>query len=100
MPTTTMEFPHSLGQEEAVRRLKEKTDLVTGTYGDQVSDLQQTWSDNELAYGFRVMGMRIAGTVTVDDSRVRLETQVPFAALMFKGKIESRVKEEMTTLLA
>ena len=40
-------------------------------------------------------GFTISGKLTVDDSSARIEGQLPFAALAFKGKIEKSIAEEM-----
>ena len=100
MPHITMETSHALGQEEAARRLKKKFDVVRGTFGGQVHDLQEQWCDHTLSFGFKAMGMKIAGTVEVRDAQVKLDAQVPLAAVMFKGMIETRIRQELGDLLS
>ncbi|MBN2473892.1 MAG: polyhydroxyalkanoic acid system family protein [Pirellulales bacterium] len=100
MPRITVETSHALGQEEAVRRLKDKFTMAKGAYGDQVSDLQEQWSDSALSFGFKVVGMKIAGTLEAGASHVRLAAEVPLAAMMFKGSIERQVRQELDALLA
>jgi len=99
MPRLTMETSHTLGQEEATRRLKEKFDIARRDHGDQVSDLHEEWTDHTLAFGFKSMGMKVEGTVKVGDDCVRLDTKLPMAAAMFKGMIETRVRGELGDLL-
>ena len=100
MPKVMLEAPHALEQEEAARRLKDKFHAVREAYGDKVSDLKGDWEGNTLSFGFRVMGMKISGTAEVAPSVIKLVAKLPLAAMMFRGQVESRVKEEMATLLA
>ena len=100
MPHVRMETSHTLGQEEAARRLREKFDAVRGTFGGQVNDLHEVWCEHTLSFGFRAMGMKIAGTVEVKEAHVKLDAQVPLAAVMFKGMIETRIRQELGNLLS
>ena len=100
MPSLNMTTSHALGREEAVRRLKEKFHVVRGTYGHKVNDLREEWNGHTLAFGFKATGMKVSGTVTVEDAEVRLDAQLPFAAIMFKGMIEKQIRAELGQLLA
>ena len=100
MPRLTMETPHALGQEEAVRRLKRKFSTAVDHYGDQAKDLHEEWNDNTFSFRFKTVGMKVSGTVTVEASRVKLDTSLPFAAMIFKGKIKQQVRKELGDLLA
>jgi hypothetical protein len=95
-----MATSHALGQEEALRRLKEKFSVVRDTYRAQVSELVEQWCDNTLSFAFKVVGMKVAGTVTVGASQVQLAAELPLAAMIFKGAIEHRVRSELGNLLA
>lgn len=99
MPRLTMETSHTLGQEEATRRLKEKFDIARRDHGSQVSDLYEEWTDHTLSFRFKSMGMKVAGTVEVGGDCVKLDTKLPMAAAMFKGMIETRVRNELGDLL-
>jgi hypothetical protein len=100
MPHVTLEIPHALGQEEALRRLKAKADLLGQTYGSQITDLQQQWADNVLTYSFKTMGTAIQGSLTIEPADVKLDAELPWLAMAFRGAIESKVREELGTLLA
>ena len=100
MPRISMDTAHSLGKDEAVRRLQQKFSAVRATLGRQVNDLHEEWADGILSFGFKAVGMKVDGTVTVEDDAVKLAAKVPLAAMMFKGKIEQRIREELGDLLA
>ncbi|MBI3837770.1 MAG: polyhydroxyalkanoic acid system family protein [Planctomycetia bacterium] len=44
--------------------------------------------------------MNIKGELTVDPNEVKINGVLPFAAMMFKGKIEQTVREELEKVLA
>jgi hypothetical protein len=100
MPALKLNFPHQLGREVAQTRLRGLLDKVKARHGDKVSDLRESWAENVLNFGFRTYGFNVEGVVTVDDSEVRLDGQIPFAAVMFKGKIEQELRDTMGRVLA
>jgi len=95
-----MDTAHSLGKDEAVRRLQQKFSAVRATFGKQISDLHEEWAGGVLSFGFKAVGMKVDGTVTVEDDAVELAANVPLAAMIFKGQIEKRIREELGDLLA
>ena len=100
MPSLKISFPHQLGQPEAVERLKNLLTRVKDKYQDQVSDLKESWNDNTLTFSFSTYGFQVAGDVIVQPTEVQLDGQIPFAAMMFKGKIENAVRDQLTKELA
>jgi len=99
MPRMTLETAHSLGREEAKRRLQAKFQHTQANYGGQVSDLHEQWNDGQYTFGFKAVGMKIGGSVSVEDTSVRLDCDLPIAAMMFKGMIEQRIRAELGDLL-
>ncbi len=99
MPKITIEEPHSLGADEAVRKLKDKFDFVRSMYGSQVQDLEESWEGHTLTFGFKAMGMKVRGTVAVEDDKATLCADLPLAAMLMKGTIENRVRQELGAIL-
>ena len=99
MPSLKMSIPHQLGQEEAVGRVKRFLEKVKERYQNQVSDLEEQWTANALDFGFKTYGFQIKGRMVVDPADVKFDGQIPFAAMMFKGKIEQTLRDEMNRLL-
>ena len=99
MPHLNMQIPHQLGEEEALRRLKEKLDIAKSAYQSQVGDLHQEWNGQELSFGFKVTGLKVSGTLLVEDAAVKLAAALPLAAMVFKGAIQRRLQEELQGLL-
>ena len=95
MPTFNTEVPHQLGMEQATQRLKQFVEQVREQYKDFVTDLQGNWTDNRLSFSFKTYGFQIDGTLTVDETAARLAGNLPFAALVFRGKIEQSITTEL-----
>ena len=53
-----------------------------------------------LNFGFTTFGFPIKGAIAVEPAEVKLDGDLPFAAMMFKGKIEQEFKDALTRLLA
>ena len=100
MPKVTMAVPHGLGQDGALDRVKTYADKVRDKFADSVKDMQETWEENRCNFGFRTYGMDFAGSLTVLDSEVQVEGDLPFRAMMFKGRIQKEVETELGKLLA
>jgi putative polyhydroxyalkanoate system protein len=96
MPRLALEVPHNLGREEATRRLKEKAEKAR----DQVTDLEEQWNDHTLTFRFKAMGFGVNGTMAVEDAAVKIDVNLPFAAIVAKGMIEQKLREELTGALA
>jgi putative polyhydroxyalkanoate system protein len=100
MPKLTMQTAHSLGRDEAARRLKAKFDAVRNRYASRVNDLQESWTDHTFSFAFKAMGMGITGAVKVEDESVQINAQLPLAATFFKSAIERQIQQELSGLLA
>lgn len=100
MPNITLNVPHTLGQEAAVERLKGLLPKVKERAGDKVSNLKDEWQGNKLIYSFTSMGFSVKGDVQVEADHAKVTIGLPFAAMLAKGQIESKVKEEMQKALA
>ena len=100
MPEFSTEISHSLGKEEALARLKSFLDQVSERYKDQVSELKGEWNDNVLNFMLTTYGFTVDGQLTVEEDAARLHGKLPFAAAMFKGKIEGSIASELKKALA
>ncbi|MGA2034865.1 MAG: polyhydroxyalkanoic acid system family protein [Thermoguttaceae bacterium] len=99
MPKITLDIPHSLGRDGAVRRLQGKIAALLAAYQSHLSEVCEEWHDGKLTFSGRALGMKIAGTLAVDDDRVHLSADLPLAAALMKGKIEGQVREQIGKML-
>ncbi len=100
MAKLNMVISHHLTQDEAVKRIKTLLGEVKNQFADKISDLREEWDGNTGKFNFSAMGFSVSGTLTVNPSRVELSGNLPFAAVFFKGKIESKIRERAEILLA
>jgi putative polyhydroxyalkanoate system protein len=100
MSSFCTEVRHQLGRQEAIQRLQAFVEQLRERYQEHVSHLEGDWEDNQLQFGLTTFGMSITGAVTVEDDTARVEGKLPLAAMMFKGKIESAITEELERALA
>jgi hypothetical protein len=92
--------PHSLTHEEARSRLERFAEMLQDKFQDKVSDLQQSWEADTLRFRFKTYGIPLEGGITVTDSELNLAGDLPFSAMMFRGKIESAIQEQLERLVA
>jgi putative polyhydroxyalkanoate system protein len=100
MPSLSISMPHSLGADAATERLKTFFEKLKSRHQDKVSNLEEQWNGNRLDYSFSTFGFNIKGDLTVEPDEIKVNGSLPFAAMMFKGKIEQSVREELEKLLA
>jgi len=86
-------IPHSLGREEAMRRLK--TGLTRAASSVPVLQVdEERWEDNRMIFRVRALGQAASGNVDVADDHVRVEVVLPWllqrfaeAAIRNRGKL-------------
>ncbi len=101
MPKFSTSVPNPVGKERARSALEGLLKRVMEKYGDQVSGLEQTWvGDDTVNFVLTTYGFKITGQLVVEDQVVKISGDLPFAAAMFKGKIESSIKTELEKTLA
>jgi len=100
MPKLKVEVPHQLGRQEAKSRLLRFSEKVYERYKDQVENIEESWDEDVLTFGFTTFGFRIQGKLYVEETAVKVETNLPLPALMMKGRIEKDIREELQKALA
>jgi putative polyhydroxyalkanoate system protein len=100
MPKFGVRVPHNLSQEEARSRLERFAEMLQQKFQDKVSDLDQTWEGDKLNFKFKTYGIQLQGGIAVTDKELDLTGDLPFAAMMFKGKIESEIREQLERIVA
>jgi hypothetical protein len=94
------EVSHQLGKDAAQKRLQSFIAKVSQQLQAQATQLQSDWEDNLLKFCITTFGMKIDGTLTVEEASAHVEGSLPLAALMFKGKIETTIQTELARALS
>ena len=91
-------IPHSLGKEEALRRLKSGMARVLGGIPVLKVD-EQTWSGDRMSFKVRALGQVASGTVDVAEDNVRLEVTLPLLLKKFAQIVQRGMTEGTRRLL-
>ena len=100
MPAFNVSVPHALGQPAALGRVQQFLDNVERDYAAHVSDVRGEWTGHRLQFGFVATGMPISGTLVVEESHVHVNGPLPLAAVLFRGRIEQTIREQLQQLLS
>jgi putative polyhydroxyalkanoate system protein len=100
MPKFGVQVPHTLTKDEARTRLERFAEMLEAKFANQVSDLQQSWDGDTLKFHFKSYGIPLNGGITVADKELNVAGDIPFTAMMFKGKIESSIREQLEKIVA
>ncbi|MCA9241652.1 MAG: polyhydroxyalkanoic acid system family protein [Planctomycetales bacterium] len=100
MPQFAVSVPHHLSKEEAHERLKSFSTKVKEHYAEMVKDINQSWDGDTLNFGFKTLGANIDGSLAVREDAVDVTGNLPMTAMLFKGKIESVLRDEIARLLS
>ncbi len=90
---------HNLPQEKAISCAEKIFSELSVKFKDEFSDLKQETDGNKILFSFKIKGMNISGKMTVEENEVILESKLPFAARIFKGIIEEKIKENANKML-
>ncbi len=94
-----MSVPHHLSQEDALKKIQNLLSEARKEHADKITNLEEKWDDNVGQFSFTIMGFAVAGKLTVTPSSIDIDSELPFAASLFKGKIKSLIEEKAAELL-
>jgi putative polyhydroxyalkanoate system protein len=91
MPKLTIEHPHSLPIDEVKRRLEDLANRMSQKYS-----IDAEWTSSTEA---KVKRTGVTGTITCAADKVVVFLDLSFALAPIKGKVESRVRQELSQIL-
>ena len=91
-------IPHSLGKEEALRRLKPGLTGAAASFPVLKVD-EEIWSGDRLIFRVRALGQAAAGTVDVAEDHVRLEVTLPWLLHKFAQVAQAAIRARGNLLL-
>jgi hypothetical protein len=100
MPSLLLSVSHQLSQDEALRRIRSAVAHAKVRYADKINEMRQSWNGYLGVFKVSGMGQKASGTVAVNPSDVTVQITLPFAASLFKSKIESGIRGTLTRILA
>ena len=91
-------IPHSLGREEAMRRLKEGLSRTASSVPVLKVD-EERWEDNRMIFRVRALGQAAAGHVDVADDHVKVEVMLPWLLQRFAQAAQVAIRNRGNLLL-
>src|SRR6185503_5316275 len=88
MPRYRTEVTYSLGQPEALARMR-----AMAEYGRRTSGLEGEWSDNTFEFSLTVQGVSLSGTISVEADLLKFDGRLPIVAIPFKSWINRALKK-------
>ncbi len=91
-------IPHSLGREEATRRLK--TGLTRAAASVRVLSVdEERWDGDRMIFRVRALGQAASGHLDVADDHVRLEVTLPWLLQRFAQAAQTAIRNRGQLLL-
>jgi Putative polyhydroxyalkanoic acid system protein (PHA_gran_rgn) len=91
-------IPHSLGREEAMRRLKNGLSRAASSVPVLKVD-EERWEDNRMTFRVRALGQAAAGHVDVADDHVKVEVVLPWLLQRFAQAAQVAIRNRGNLLL-
>jgi hypothetical protein len=91
-------IPHSLGREEATRRLKAGLARAASSMPVLKVD-EERWEDNRMVFRVRALGQAATGHVDVDEDHVRVEVTLPWLLQRFAQAAQTMIRDRGRLLL-
>jgi hypothetical protein len=91
-------IPHTLGKDEAIRRMKSGFASVSSRV-PLLHIEEQTWTDNRLTFKIAALGQSASGTADIDDANVHIEVQLPWLMQRVAELVQSAIKSRTQILL-
>ena len=94
----TVDLPHSLGAEEARRRIEGGTSSLAG-YMPAGAQVSSRWEGDRLKLDVKAMGQDVNAAIDVQDRIVRVTLLLPPALAFFGKAIEAALRRKGADLL-
>lgn len=99
MPNLEMSVPHSLKQEEAVRRVKKLISEFRDQFAGNISKVKEEWRGSTDDFSFEADGYQVSGKIIVKAKEIDVTGDVPYPASLFISVIEATIKDKANKLL-
>lgn len=91
-------IPHSLGREEALRRLRPGLSRAAAAFPVLTVD-EEVWEGDRMNFRVRALGQAAAGTIDVAEDQIRLEVTLPWLLQKFAAAAQAVIQTRGQLLL-
>ena len=93
-------IPHSLGREEARRRLRDNSHKMADAIPGGMAQVRTDWpSEDRMTLDIIAMGQVLAGHIDVSDSQVVLHVDLPPALGFLEPIVEGAIRQQGQKML-
>lgn len=94
----TIDLPHSLGAQEAKRRMQDGLHKLKEYIPGQAA-IQSSWNGDRLSLKIAAMGQEVEARLDVEESRIHLEVKLPAMLSLLASRIEKALRKQGTEML-
>lgn len=100
VPATVLDIPHTLGREEARRRIRARIGELPSHIPGGAAQVRSSWpSEDRLLVDVTALGQAVAAAIDVDDRVIRVRLDLPPILGLAAGPIVAAVRRNAATLL-
>jgi hypothetical protein len=97
--TVVVTIPSRLGAAETKRRLQDGVRALRTQYANQIASLEETWTDDRMAFKVNALGQSLTGRLDVQAESVRVEIDLPWLLASFANKVKGEIERRGRILL-
>ena len=91
--------PHSLGREEAARRIRSGFERAGSQFAGILNVSNPSWSGDRLTVAASALGQQAAGTSDVMEDQVRIEVPLPWLLARIAERLAPAIRREGVLML-
>jgi len=97
MPKVSVSVPHNRDPREIIAQARPVIEKVVQDF--EGHHLDANWGDTSADFQFKSLAFTIKGSLRADDQQLAVDVDLPFAALIFKDKVERAIRKNLTRAL-
>ena len=90
---------HNMTREAARRKVDSDFPKLMASFDNTVSDVTYSWEDDLMAFSFRARGLEFKGTLSVTDTELNIDLDIPLMLQAFQGLVQERLEEGLDEFL-
>ncbi len=92
---------HEIHRELAVTRLRGFSEKMRDQAPVELTDLKEAWDElGNLEFSFKALGFEVSGSMVTCENKITVIGNLPFAALPFRGAIETQIADKVREAIA
>ena len=95
----TINIPHQLGRVEAHRRIETGFAKLVNLLPGKTGAFTERWDGDQLTFSAAALGQTVGGVITVLDTEVRMEVQLPGVLGLIANGLKNRLLKAGRLLL-